>query len=105
MSTVVEEDELLVEVVVEVPVGVDVRVLVVVEVPVGVVVVLVLPPVVGTTIASPEELYCAIAGELPNNTDNARLLRNTNLKGLDDINHPPVKIERELLICSDEDFC
>jgi len=62
---------------------------VVVEVPVGVVPPL---PVVGTTIASSEESYCAIAGLLPNNTDNAKLLRNTNLKGPDDINHPPVKM-------------
>jgi hypothetical protein len=77
--------------VVDVPVGVDVRVLVVVDVPVGVVVVVLLP-VVGTTTASSEESYCAIAGLLPNNTDTAKPPRNKSFKGLDDMNHPPVKI-------------
>jgi hypothetical protein len=61
-----------VEVVVDVPVGVDVRVVVVEVVPL---------PVVGTTTASSEESYCAIAGLLPNNTDNAKPLKNTNFKG------------------------
>jgi hypothetical protein len=86
VSTVCEE--LLVEVVVEVPVGVDVWVLVVV----GVVVVVLPLPVVGTTTASSEVSYCAIAGVLPNNTDTAKPPRNKSFKGLDDMNHPPVKM-------------
>ena len=57
-----------------------------------------LVPVVGTTTASFEESYCAIAGELPNNTDNAKPLKNKSFKGLDDMNHPPVKIIRSYLV-------
>ena len=102
MSTLCEE--LLVEVVVDVPVGVDVLVLVVVEVPVGVVVVLPLP-VVGTTTASLEESYCAIAGVLPNNTDTAKPPRHKRFKGLDDINHPPVKIIGSFFVVVTKIFC